>query len=287
MKQICFLFLLITIGCDSIEKDKIKEENETLKKKLVELEVLSEQQANFEVISVRLIDEINQKILKINKERFDLTKSSFELENSTDVTFVGIGQNILTQLEVINYYIDDAYTKIDSLERLIPAIRKSNSSSNKFITSLKQVIYQQDQEIIYLKKKVDEQFQKIVNLQTEVESKEKIIRLQEEIITQKIKTKYFKYGPSEYLEKIGLIKSVGGFLGIGSHLEPSDSFTSFTDYDEVSYSNETIKYYGTFEEILPKRNTSIYKIDSERNTLIIYDLKKFWEVSSYLIIVTE
>ncbi|MDX1285851.1 MAG: hypothetical protein R3182_12600, partial [Draconibacterium sp.] len=126
---------------------------------------------------------------------------------------------------------------------------------------------------------------KIVEIETESQQKTNTIELQ----TVELNTAYYAYGTIKELKEAGVIRKMGGLLGIGKTAIIKEDFNReyFTEIDIRDMANVPLMVKKA--EVISVHPAGSYHISGENaaDTLFIDNAEEFWKVSRYLVIVTK
>ncbi|MGZ3901357.1 MAG: Cbp1 family collagen-binding glycoprotein adhesin, partial [Bacteroidia bacterium] len=108
--------------------------------------------------------------------------------------------------------------------------------------------------------------------------------------TDQLHTAYYITGSLKQLQKDSVVDRKGGFLGLGKTKTLKNQFSQ-RKFKKIDYSKtSTIPIYAKKANIVTHHSSESYHLNKDKEkiqSLTITDPVKFWEVSRYLVIITE
>ena len=275
------VFFLALTGCtDRKEQEELLKKNAELKNELAARDHFID-----EVTAT--INEIHDALEVTMAKEKNVVRETTKPEGKAAQTPLQMKQQILTRISDMHSTIMESKKKIAALQRKLDEAGVQFAGLQKMVDDLKTQLEAREQSILQLQASVE-------SLKGEVREKVAVIAAREQTIdeqTRELNKVYFVAGTKDELRQKGIITKEGGFpfglfgstIALGTKFNPAD----FRGLDKTK--DMTIEYTGVVEEIVPKRDTSWYKISQlqgGKGMLRITDPSNFWK-QNRVVIVTE
>lgn len=223
-------------------------------------------------------------------------------------------EKVLNDISLINDLLAQNRQIIDDLNSRLARNEGDQSQLRKLISRLESQLVERDQEIAALKVNLEEMnfTAESLNrrLDTMVYAREQLVHLTSgqrvrmtaqdsaladqqgliEIQTKTMNTGFYVVGTAKDLKEQNVITKEGGFVGIGGSkvLRPDfnqDVFTQvdITETEQINFEHKKVRVV-TYH---PSDTYVLKETDNTITSLEITDPKRFWEVSKYLVVVTD
>ncbi len=223
-------------------------------------------------------------------------------------------EKVLNDISLINDLLSQNRQIIDDLNSRLARTEGDQTQLRKLISRLESQLVERDQEIATLKVNLEEMnfTAESLNrrLDTMVYSREQLVQLTSgqrvrmtaqdsalmeqqgliEIQTKSMNTGFYVVGTAKDLKEQNVITKEGGFVGIGGSkvLRPDfnqDVFTQvdITEIEQINFEHKKVRVV-TYH---PSDTYVLNETDNTITSLEITDPKRFWEVSKYLVVVTD
>jgi len=285
MKKLMYLipvFLLLFVGCNNKEVEKLKLENQQL---------LVETNAKDSVINdfFGSFDQIEGNLAEIKtKEGIITQNASQNNEIKQDAR-----QRINDEIQVIN-------DLMEKNKQAIASLRGKLKNSNMKIKKLEEMLVRYEQQFQEKNIEIEQLKQQLLKLNFTVEALNASVdtlkntnREKEEIISQKVdemNTAWYAMGTEKELKENKVISKSGGFIGIGRNQKVQQDFnTEYFKKIDITKLN-SIVINAKKAKLLTSHPSSSYTLegsDKKVEKLLITNPKEFWKVSKYLIIVID
>ena len=223
-------------------------------------------------------------------------------------------EKILNDISQINDLLMQNKSIIDDLNDRLDRTEGDQSQLRRLITRLESQLVEKDQEIAVLKEELVEMNFAAESLNRRLDTmqyaREQLVYLtsnQEmrlsaqdstisdqrgliDIQTQEMNKAFYAVGTAKELKNQNVITTEGGFIGIGGSkvLHPDFNEEAFTQIDitetgNITFDNKKVRVV-TYH---PSETYELTEVDNRITSLEILDPEKFWEVSKYLVVVTD
>ena len=277
---ILMLFLTLSGCTDRKEQEELLKKNAELKNELASRDHFIE-----EVTAT--INEIHDALEVTTAKEKNVVRETTKPEGKAAQTPLQMKQQILTRISDMHSTIMESKKKIAALQKKLDDAGVQFAGLQKMVDDLKTQLEVREQSIVQLQASVE-------SLKGEVREKVAVIAAREQTIdeqTRELNKVYFVAGTKDELRQKGIITKEGGFpfglfgstIALGTKFNPAD----FRTLDKTK--DMTIEVTGVVNEIVPKRDTSWYKIsqpEAGKGLLKITDPSSFWK-QNRLVIVTE
>lgn len=223
-------------------------------------------------------------------------------------------EKVLNDISLINDLLAQNRQIIDDLNSRLARSEGDQSQLRKLISRLESQLVERDQEIAALKVNLEEMnfTAESLNrrLDTMVYAREQLVQLTSgqrvrmtaqdstladqqgliDIQTRAMNTGFYVVGTAKDLKEQNVITKEGGFVGIGGSkvLRPDFNQDVFTQVDITE--TEQINFEHKKVRVVTYHPSDTYVLNETDNTITsleITDPKRFWEVSKYLVVVTD
>jgi len=192
---------------------------------------------------------------------------------------------VLQEIKHINYLREENAKKVAQMQESMKSSGLKITELDNMISRLLEDIAAKDEQIETLRGELERKNEDYALLFDAYQQKD----FQVESLSEEMNTAYFVYGTEKELEKNGVIDLKNGFIGIGKKVNLKDDFNEeyFTQVDIRS--KKEILISGSKIQIISTHRPSSYDLKpSGSNTrLVIKDIREFWKVTKYLIVVVK
>lgn len=267
------MFLASCGGGNNEEMEKLKAENEVLKKDLTERD---ESVNDF----MKSFNEIEENLLAVQQKERAL--NSGEVKNSAE-----LGGDAKTRIEAeiqsINELMEKNKTQLSDLQK---KLKKSNFKIGEFektIERLNQSIEEKNAEITALNEKLIALNYQVEGLNRNLDSLNTDTRMKSEQLTEKdnqLSEVYYAVGTKKELVSNGVLSNAGTFSGPkgGKKLDFNSNY--FTKIDSRQTSEISIN--AKKAKLLSSHPAASYELTGTK--LVIKDAASFWKASKYCVI---
>ncbi|MFA7274114.1 MAG: hypothetical protein WC044_09605 [Crocinitomicaceae bacterium] len=283
MKVISILILtavLMACKSESAPQGTQTEEIATLQTQIEQMKLDDELKDSMINESLSFFNEIQDNLISIG-----IKKESVRLKSANPELGVDEKAMVLQEIKHINFLREENAKKVTQMQETLKASGFKIVELENMIKRLVEDIAAKDEQI--------------ASLQEELEQKDKDYSLlfdayqqkayQLENLSDEMNTAFYVYGSDKELEKNGVVELKNGFIGIGKKLNLKVDFNEdyFTKIDVRSKKEFIIS--GNKIQIVSTHPTASYKLqESGNNTkLTITDIRSFWKVTKYLIVVVK
>ncbi|MEI6695745.1 MAG: hypothetical protein WCO13_06735 [Bacteroidota bacterium] len=284
MKKLLYLIpvLLIFVGCNNKEVEKLKSENQQLL-----------------TISNSKDSIINDFFGSFDQIEGNLT----EIKAKEGVISINASQNTEIKQDARQRINDDIQQINDLMEKnkqAIATLKHKLKSSNMKIKKLEEMLARYEKQLLDKDVEIEQLKQQLLNLNFTVETLnasvdtlKRVNKAKDEVISQKVdemNTAYYALGTEKELKANKVISKSGGFIGIGRNQKVQQDFNTeyFKKIDITKLTSITIN--AKKAKLLTSHPSSSYSFeatDKKVEKLLISNPKEFWKVSKYLIIVLD
>jgi len=257
------------------EVDKLKTENEQLKKDLAEKDEAYNE-------SIRTLNEIEDNLSLIRQKENIINLS----RNNDPELAVDQKDRIIEEITIINSLMEENKGKIANLRGKLKKGDLKIGELEKMIENLLTKINDQEQTITSLREELT---------QYDIAMDELTATLNEtvaevEVRDAELNKAFYVIGSTKELKENGIITKEGGFIGLGKMIKLKDDFNKdyFTQVD-ITKSKE-IMLGGKKMQILTTHPPASYKVIESNNNkekIEILDSEDFWSISKYLVVVLD
>lgn len=214
-------------------------------------------------------------------------KETSEMESKKNLTSQEVREKLLQQVSLIDSSLRENRQRITDLQSKLHSTKLQYTGLKNMVASLKQSIDEREATINQLE-------QKIQGLIAEISTKSQMIGQRDSVIElqhSEINRAYYIVGKRRELEDKGIISKQGGFLWglLGSTTVLTSGLDANTFNAIDKFRNSTIDVDGTIDEIIPKRNETLYtssEVSKNQTKLSIAEPQHFWQ-DKYLVIITN
>ncbi|MFZ4411857.1 MAG: hypothetical protein ACOYOV_02145 [Bacteroidales bacterium] len=284
MKKLLYVIpvLLIFVGCNNKEVEKLKSENQQLL-----------------TISNSKDSIINDFFGSFDQIEGNLT----EIKAKEGVISINASQNTEIKQDARQRINDDIQQINDLMEKnkqAIATLKHKLKSSNMKIKKLEEMLARYEKQLLDKDVEIEQLKQQLLNLNFTVETLnasvdtlKRVNKAKDEVISQKVdemNTAYYALGTEKELKANKVISKSGGFIGIGRNQKVQQDFNTeyFKKIDITKLTSITIN--AKKAKLLTSHPSSSYSFegtDKKVDKLLISNPKEFWKVSKYLIIVLD
>lgn len=257
------------------EAEKLKTENEQLKKDLAEKDEAYNE-------SIRTLNEIEDNLSLIRQKENIINLS----RNNDPELQADQKDRIIEEITIINSLMEENKGKIGNLRSKLKKGDLKIGELEKMIENLLTKINDQEQMITSLREELtqydiamDELTATLNETVAEVEVKE-----------AELNKAFYVIGSTKELKENGIITKEGGFIGLGKMIRLKDDFNKdyFTQVDITK--NKEILLGGKKMQILTTHPPASYKLiesNGNKEKIEILDAEDFWSISKYLVVVLD
>lgn len=278
---VLFMLSLVLAGCGNKE---LEQRNQQLAQ-----ELKSKDQFIEEVTTT--VNEIHEALESAWAMEKKVVRQTEAVEGRKAMTSAELKQSILSRISDMSSTLSENRKKVSNLESRLRSARTQYAGVTKMVEQLKKDIEEREKAIADLQTRVQ-------NLEGEVAEKTKVIVARETTIAEhettiksqrkQMSTVFYTVGTRDELEKKGIIAEEGGVLW-GLLGTTTTLATSFDDvyFQPVDRTTETIEVPGAIEEIIPKRDQSLYVKEETTNghsVLRIVKPEHFWRENRLVVV---
>ena len=280
--MVLMIALLSVLGCtDKREREELARKNEDLAKQLASRDRFIEDVTG-------TINEIHDNLEATWAKEKNVVRQTTKDEGKVGATSVELKQRIIDRIAGMHTVIMESRKKMALLQQKLNESGKQYAGLQRMVDDLRKEIEEREQAIAELKARVGV-------LETEVSEKSAVIAAHQNTIdkqTEQLNTVYYYIvGTRDELKKKGIITREGGVLwglfGGTTVLASNFAEADFQTLDKTK--DHTIALRGLVDEIVPKRDTSLYtivRLESGQTELRIINPDSFWR-ERRLVIVAE
>ena len=239
-----------------------------------------------------VLNEIETNLSDISSRYSDVRS----LKQSNPEVNARVKGEITDQLAIIESMLSQNKDKIASLNAKISAMGKENSKLQEFIENLNTRIAEQEGQINELMNELTISKATIKQLSDNVSSLTQSNKEKDDYIayqTSEANKAYYIVGNYKELKEMGIVNKSGGFVGIGKKQNTSDEMdvSKFQMIDRTKVTTITINQRKA--QLISKHPAGSYELVPDENdpkvtaTLIITNVKAFWQYTDYLVVSTN
>lgn len=288
MKKYLILLLIPLFFACGKSKEEIR-----LEKQVDSLKSITDENQESITSYLKTFNEIQENINAIKEKENIITTKTIGDNELEDTDVEAINNDILAIYEMMQ----ENKKKLIYLRKKIEKSNSENSELKRTITLLNQNIVQKDIEMADLRTQLEKKNIDISGLNAKIdslnkdfnelalanESKDVIIESQE---TQ-MNTAFYIVDSKKSLKEKGILKSDGGFLGMGSNTKVKLKESEFHQID-IRESLEFSLNNAKKVQIITDHPENSFRLEKKSNgrydKLIVTDPEEFWKMSKYLVI---
>jgi len=284
--RIAFLLIIVVAfsSCSNYknEVNRLQSQNDSL--------VIITQQKDQKVIEyVKAFNEIQMNLEEIKKAQNVINISLTEVSNSGDSS---AETRIIEDLNLINDLMIENRKKLQVLENNLSKSGAKSKELQKLLEYMQQQVETKDAEIASLTVKLEQMHIEVEGLMAAIDTLNLEIEEQAKIIEEQeleLNKAWLVIGREKELMACNILTKEGGFIGIG---KISQLKTNFDDkcFRKVNINDvKIINLNAKKAKVLTSHPGSSYRIGGNMGAekLEILDVKAFWGVSKYLVVVIE
>jgi chromosome segregation ATPase len=289
MKKLIFAILVLPLftACNQKELKQLREQN-------VQLTQMAQEKDSTIDDFVESFDVIAANLAIIKEKESIISVSANENPN------LGQKEKIVSDLGAVRDLLEENKAKIESLDKKLKNSWYQNSKLTKLVAGLKAQMAEKDVSIAALSTQiaqlsvdvdslngqVTELNGTLVALNTENDSKTKMIEEQ----TANLHTAHYVIGDLKELKAREVVTSSGGLLGIGAtnKLNQKINPENFNDIDITE--TTSIPVVGKKVSLVTSHPSDSYrfeKVDEEVEAITILNPEEFWKASKYLVVAVK
>jgi hypothetical protein len=278
----CLALIAVLFACKTDEKtnNSQTEELTTLQSQLEQMKLDGELKDSVINESLSFFNEIQDNLVSIGIKEQSVRLKSENPELANDEKAM-----VLQEIKHINYLREENAKKVAQMQESMKSSGLKITELDNMISRLLEDIAAKDEQIETLRGELERKNEDYALLFDAYQQKD----FQVESLSEEMNTAYFVYGTEKELEKNGVIDLKNGFIGIGKKVNLKDDFNEeyFTQVDIRS--KKEILISGSKIQIISTHRPSSYDLKpSGSNTrLVIKDIREFWKVTKYLIVVVK
>ncbi len=286
------LLALLFVGCDKSQVQELERKNAALQQNYDKLTKDLSLQSQYVDDVTKAINSVYDNMQKISEGESMLSKSTKELEAGKASMQTQLREQILNQISGIDNYLAENRKKLKELENKLKSANKKYAGLQQIVDNLKQTLAEKERSIATLEDKLKEMHIQIQSLEERLAQKTESEQQKEQVISsqkKEINTAFYIVGTYDELEKMNIIKSEGGFLGLLGKTTTLESGFEKRDFITIDKNEQTtIEISGKVDELVPKRKQEYYTLtqDASNTKLLVLDTEKFWQ-EQYLVIITK
>ncbi|MBI3189728.1 MAG: hypothetical protein HYZ33_03675 [Ignavibacteriales bacterium] len=294
MKSLITLIVVVLIfsGCDKSQIQELERKNAALQQNYDKLTKDLSLQSQYVDDVTKAINSVYDNMQKISEGESMLSKSTKELEAGKASMQTQLREQILSQISGIDNYLAENRKKLSELEKKLKSANRKYAGLQQIVETLKQTLAEKERSIASLEEKLKEMHIQIQSLEERLAQKTESEQQKEQVISsqkKEISSAFYIVGTFDELEKLNIIKSEGGFLGLLGKTTILASGFEKSDFITIDKSEQTtIEITGKVDELVPKRKQEYYTLTQDASTtkLLVLDTEKFW-LEQYLVIITK
>ncbi len=251
------------------EVARLKSELENLKLEMTDKDSTINQ-------SVRLFNEIQENLIKINLEEDEIRIKTKDVELSEDSkTWV------IEEIKKLNLLREENARKVAQLRKLTKGLKKENNELIAMRDNLLRQIEEKDAEIERLRDELANMDREYLEL---FDAYQEQVELAYETMLE-LNEAYYSYGTVKELRDNGVIEKKGAIYSLKTIKIKSDLNEDYFTKIDITKVKE-IPFEGKKYEIITDHPSDSYEVTGEGNShkLIIKNYKKFWKISKFLVI---
>ncbi len=282
MKLLGTLFLItVLFACKEEPKQKTNTVDiALLKSQMEQMELDAQLKDSIVNESLSFFNEIQENLVAIGVKEESVRQQSGDPEIANNER-----EMVLNEIRQINNLRADNVKKMTQLQDQMKNSGMKIIELESMVNRLMQQLVNKDAEIQSLQKELEQKDKDYARLFDAYQEKD----YQMDLMKEDVNTAYYVYGTEKELLKNEVISKNKGFVGIGKKVRLKEDFNEnyFTKIDKRSKKDFLIS--GDKIELISTHPTSSYDLIpiGENTKLVVKDLKSFWKVSLYLIVVVK
>lgn len=279
---VALLILPLFVACNQKELKQLREQNQQLTSMAKQkdstindfIESLNTIEENLEIIKKK------ETIIAVNSEN---PNQSQKQKIASDLTSIN---NLLEQnrmkIEDLQKKLNNSYYQNSKLRKLTDRLRAELDLKASEIAALNEKVAKLNIEVDNLNGKVTELNGTVLALNTENETKTKLIEEQ----IEELNTAFYVCGTSRELQEKKVITKDGGFIGIGRTSVLNEDFNK-NEFKKIDITKTTtIPVTGKKISLVTSHPSNSYKVEGVDKVegITILDPAEFWKSSKYLVV---
>ncbi len=278
--SLTLIVLLAACRAESTTENSQTEEITTLQSQLEQMKLDAELKDSVINESLSFFNEIQDNLVSIGIKKENVRVKSQNPELASEEK-----EMVLEEIKHINYLREENAKKVAQMQESMKSSGLKIVELDNMIKRLMEDIAAKDEQILSLKQDLERKNEDYALLFDAYQQKDYEV----EVLSDEMNTAYFVYGTEKELEKNGVIDRSNGFIGIGKKVNLKNDFNEdyFTRIDIRN--KKEILISGSKIQIVSTHSPSSFTLQSSGNNtkLIINDLRSFWKVTKYLIVVVK
>jgi DNA repair exonuclease SbcCD ATPase subunit len=279
---VALLILPLFVACNQKELKQLREQNQQLTSMAKQkdstindfIESLNTIEENLEIIKKK------ETIIAVNSEN---PNQSQKQKIASDLTSIN---NLLEQnrmkIEDLQKKLNNSYYQNSKLRKLTDRLRAELDLKANEIAALNEKVAKLNIEVDNLNGKVTELNGTVLALNTENETKTKLIEEQ----IEELNTAFYVCGTSRELQEKKVITKDGGFIGIGRTSVLNEDFNK-NEFKKIDITKTTtIPVTGKKISLVTSHPSNSYKVEGVDKVegITILDPAEFWKSSKFLVV---
>ena len=230
--------------------------------------------------SISTFNEIQENVAKISLKEQEIRLKSGDMSMSEDTK-----QWIIQEIQNINFLREENIRKVNSLNKQLHERDLKIADLQSMVNRLAAQVQSQEDLIASLQEELaqlDREYSKLFDAY--MEQSELALETMKEL--NKV---FYVYGSLQELKNNNVVVQDGGFIGMGKKTAIKDGFNEdyFTAIDKQKVTKITV--VGKKIRMISDHPSSSYTLEDKGGTKVIHikDIKSFWKISKYLVVVVE
>lgn len=292
---VCVSVAVFGSGCDT----KVKEENERLKAEVQALNDAATTKEQYIQDVAASMDSVQNALEEIRQKEISTLKLTTNAKTDPESTGTKREQ-MLANVAGIRKILDERQQELTQLEARLEKLQGDNKGMASTIARLRKLITVQEGKINKLNEAIQSQNLHIAVLESVLGEKTALIeeqggqlREKETVISQQaatLNTGYYVVGNKQDLKSKGILKEVGGVLGLGKAAVPSDlPQEHFTAVPIQETANIPLTCAPNKVQLVSTHVPGSFEVESagkDSSILVIKDPATFWK-TRYLVIMLK
>ncbi len=287
MKQVwALLILLILFSCtDQKKMAELEQENQELKSDYSRLIEESQMKEDYIKEYTQTVNEVYDNLERIRKREGLLSKYSKDMEKRENVS---IREKMRKNLESIDETLQKSKQQLTKLRKKASSSGKASAALQETVDKLQKVIEEKEVEIAELRRQTEDLNNHIARVEGQLTSAVEKIEQQ----TSALNTAFYIIGTEDELKEKGIIKEVGGILGLRKTKKLAEGFNKDELFTQTNIlETEMIPINDKLKDvklISPHSEDSFHLVanEDESSQIEIIDPDEFWKMR-YLVIMTK
>ncbi|PID87843.1 MAG: hypothetical protein CSB06_03540 [Bacteroidia bacterium] len=286
-RYLIILVTLFALACEDTEKvDQLQKQVDSLKSVTsVDQTVMNEYLKAFNDIQANL-DKIKEQenILAVKTEGdLELDENSVESINNDILAMYELIKKDKQRLSLLENKLRKSHSGNKELKRAIASLKNKVSEKDLMIENLTSELEKKNVDLSELNTKIQEMDSTLASISYSNLSKDSTINEQDE----QLNTAYYIIASKKVLKDKGILKSDGGFIGIGSNTKiklKENEFTQFDLREQSEFNLKNSRKVQIFTDHPEDSYELVKNSDGKYEKLLVKDTEKFWKMTKYLVV---